>query len=455
MKAILWGIGVILALASFGCGPTKPVSLPESNPRPLLDPTSPPAALKLPDKAAVLAIPGDTLILDHAVIIDGTGAPPISDGIVVIRQNRILAVGRHHDFAIPVEAAVIDFSSQTVLPGIINTHVHNTYQPTTRYRFLLDGVTSVCDLGSSLRCMPKFDQNYTPDHQPTARGFHSGPMLTAPGGYPGTMYGYAWHYEVADVEQAEAAVNDLISQGVDVIKVALEPGPPQNPWPILSREQVKRIVTTAHAKGLLVRAHVRQAAVLDIALEAGVDVIEHVPLPFCTGAELKRLNDEGKLQLAAFPELKIQLHDMAEQGVVLVPTLDVNISSLQQTPGLTEPEKTQAIDFILESVDYFHRVGGIIALGNDYGSYGVEPGMPLAEMDYLMAAGLSPLEIITSGTGTAAKIIGQDGELGTLAAGKLADLIVVDGDPLSDLTRLKLLILVIKDGQMLFYPSEA
>jgi imidazolonepropionase-like amidohydrolase len=302
--------------------------------------------------------------------------------------------------------------------------------------------------------MSNFEREFTRKNQIAARGFRAGPIITVPGGYPGTFPGFAWHYEVAKPDEAQAAVEDLLGRGVDVIKIALEPGHPQRPWPILSPEQVQAIVEVAHAHGLPVRAHVRQAKMLDIALEGGVDVIEHVPLPFCLEAELKQMLADDALQLAKLPELEAQLTRMAEQGTILVPTLDENTWVINDLPRLSPEERQMTATFILGIVRRFHKLGGIIALGNDYGNPGVQLGMPLREMELLLDAGLTPMEVIEAGTRHAAKVSGHGDELGTLEPGKLADIIVIDGNPMTDLKALDRVTLVIKNGKIAYVSAE-
>ncbi len=399
-------------------------------------------------------IPVEVLVIANGLIIDGTGADSIPNGMVVIRGDRILAVGdRSVASIIPPTARVIDVGGKTIMPGIINAHVHYSYDPATRRRFLVDGVTATCDLGSPLRVLPNFERDYTRQEQLVARGFRAGPIITAPGGYPAMFYGFFWHYQVATPAEAQAAVEDLLDRGIDVIKIALEPGHPQGPWPVLSLEQVRAIVETAHTHDILVRAHVRQAVMLDIALDAGVDVVEHVPLPFCLEAELKQLLEEDSLHLADLPEYEVQLVRMAEQGVVLVPTLDANTCIIGDLPRL-EPEEYQvAVEFLLEIVDHYRKLGGEVALGNDFGCPGVTEGMPMREMELLLAAGLTPMEIVEASTRRAAAVCGHGDELGTLEPGKLADLIVVDGNPLNEVEAMNRVTLVIRGGKIGYIPE--
>jgi hypothetical protein len=126
--------------------------------------------------------------------------------------------------------------------------------------------------------MQDFEQERM-DSDLAARGFKAGPIITAPGGYPGQYYGFAMNYEIQGEGEAENAVHDLHTRGADYIKVALEPGFDDETLPVITFQELRSIVTTAHENDLLVRAHVTNSKMLDIALEAGVDVIEHVPMP--------------------------------------------------------------------------------------------------------------------------------------------------------------------------------
>ncbi len=369
---------------------------------------------------------------------------------MVIRGQRIWLVGQASQVNIPPQAAVIDVAGQTIMPGIINVHVHNTFDAATRRRFLISGVTAVCDLGSTLNHLTSFEQEYTGQKQAAGRGFKAGPIITVTGGYPSTIYGFAWDYQAATPAEAKAAVADLLKRGADMIKIALEPGHPQHPWPVLSLEQVQAVVAAAHARGAPVRAHIRQAAMLDIALEAGVDVVEHTPSPFCLETDLTPMFEQNKLRLAAWPQFEAQLARMAAQRVILVPTLDVTLNVIGAIPGLTPAERGAAADFFSAVVRRFWESGGQVAVGNDYGNLGVQPGMPLAEMKLLQAAGLTPPEVIEASTRRAAQVCGQGDELGSLEPGKLADLIVVAGNPASELEALNRVSLVIKNGEIVF-----
>ncbi len=406
-----------------------------------------PATIAATDRAPE-NIPADALVVNHGRVIVADGSNPIPDGIVVIKQDRILAVGRATDFAIPQGVRVIDVHDGTIMPGIINSHVHGVASPLIRRNdFLLQGVTSVCDLGSMLQEMPNFKQGFISTN-PAAHGFRAGPIITAPGGYPGVLWGSWRNYEVKNPDEARAAVTALASRGADVIKIALEPGSAQNSWPTLDIAEIKAIVEEAHTHGLLVRAHLQKIALLDLVLDTGVDVIEHVPGPSISQQEFQGLLEKGS-HFTVTLAYEAELARIVDHNVILVPTLDASTTWCESST-LTDSQKHVCYDFFLEPVRRFHSLGGVLALGTDYNNVdpAIQRGMPLREMKLLIAAGLTPLEVIEAGTRTAAYVSGHEDELGTLQAGKLADLIVVNGNPLENIEAMRDIMVVISNGRI-------
>jgi imidazolonepropionase-like amidohydrolase len=404
--------------------------------------------------------PGETpagisrIIITNGTVVDGRGSEPIRDGIVVIVEDRITFVGRASDYPDRAHAQVIDARGGTILPGIIDAHVHGASDPAIRREFLTSGVTAVCDLGSPLEDMPQFDEGYL-EQDPVARGFRAGPIITAPGGLPDAVLHQDLNYEVGTPDEARAAVVELHNRGADVIKVYLQEEDRGVTYPMLGEEELAAIVEEAHGLGLLVRAHVAYASLLDMAIHAGVDTIEHVPVNV-TQSEFQRISDsrwrallESNDPLQVFfadlyPQYESQLERMAQAGIAMVPALE-DLYRTSSSAG--EPEA--AIEIILGIVRRFHELGGVVGLGTDciIGT-GMEAGMPVGEMEMLLAAGLTPMEVIEAGTRHSAYVCGHSSELGTLEPGMLADVIVVDGDPLEDLQAMGEVVLVIKNGQI-------
>ncbi len=408
-------------------------------------------SLQLPTSPTLQQVAADALVIENGTVIIGNGADPILDGVVVIQGDRIVAVGPRTGFKIPSSAQEVDAIDGTILPGIFNAHVHGASHPAVRrVNFLLMGVTSVCDMGSPLEQMPQFAQ----DHKfgPAARGFKSGPIITVPGGYPDNIWHADVNYEVTTTEEARAAVADLVNRGADVIKIALEPGSKEDTWPMLDLGQVRTIVEEAHAHGKLVRAHVgltKETDVLEIVLKSGVDVVEHVPLPVFSAREAYELiKDNGHYTMMSID--KERLARLAAQHVIMVPTLNAHTLWCESS-NLPSWLKQGCFEFYEEPVHQFYSLGGTLALANDYGVDPlIEKGIPLREMQLLLEAGLTPMEVIEAGTRNAAKVCGHGDELGTLEPGKLADVIVVNGNPLEDIEVLNQPVIIIKSGQVVY-----
>jgi imidazolonepropionase-like amidohydrolase len=415
------------------------------------------------------ALPHDTpassgpVVITNGTILDGRGSEPVRDGIVAIAGARITFVGRAADYSFPSHAQVIDARGGTILPGIIDAHVHGTSAPALRRQFLVSGVTSVCDLGLSLEDMPQFDED-TVDQDPVARGFRAGPILTAPGGLPGAVLGRGLNYEVKTPHEAREAVVDLYKRGADFIKVYLQREDGGAEYPMLTEQQLAAIVDEAHSLGLLVRAHVSYASLLNMAVQAGVDIIEHVPAN-ATELEAQSLSESQWQTLLEsndplpvyftelYPQYEAQLERMVEAGIVMVPTLGSYMDLYRESTPT--PQDEAGIKIVLEIVRSFHELGGVVALGTDFIiGKGKQAGMPLGEMKMLLAAGLTPMEVIEAGTRQSAIVCGHGDELGTLEPGKLADLIVVDGDPLQDMQAMSRVVLVIKNGEIAVISEE-
>jgi imidazolonepropionase-like amidohydrolase len=236
-------------------------------------------------------------------------------------------------------------------------------------------------------------------------------MLTAPKGY-GSLF-------VTSVEDARYKVEGELSAGADLIKFSMEDGyGGARDLPLLSTGEIEVIISTALAQGRRVSAHVTQAQHLQTVVEAGVDDAAHMvwdPIP------------ESLLQ------------QMVTDDVYVVPTLTVM-------------EAYGALSGSQANLKRFVDAGGRVALGNDYTDIPqnkfdhFELGMPMHEIRRMLEAGLTPAQIVVAATRHAAHVCGLEKELGTLEPGKLADILVVDGDPLQDIQALMDVRLVIHNG---------
>jgi imidazolonepropionase-like amidohydrolase len=239
------------------------------------------------------------------------------------------------------------------------------------------------------------------------------------------VLGGGLNYEVASPEEGRAAVRDLHDQGARQIKVYLQNETGGVGFPMLDKATLGAIVEEAHSLELPVRTHVTYISLLAMALEAGVDSIDHVPINSTqaeteSGPEEQRdqfFQSEDPLRIffdVAYPEYEEQLKEMIETGIVFVPTLERPYGNLFRSPSITH-EESVFLKVILGIVGRFNELGGTIGLGTDFNvSTNIKAGMPMGEFEMLLAAGLAPMDIIEAATRHAAAACGQGDELGTL-----------------------------------------
>jgi imidazolonepropionase-like amidohydrolase len=351
-------------------------------------------------------------------LIDGTGADPVADAVVVVQGGYVTAVGPRAQVTIPTGTHTIDVGGATILPGFINAHVHGSYDEDTLKAWAQGGVTTVRDMATGQPPAEAFAfRDGVRDNLQCARLVAAGPMVTVPGGYPIAR----WDVDsitVTSPEDARQKVNQLLDDGADFIKIPLESGAIfGQKMPMLSPEEAAAIVETAHVRGAWVSAHVSVAQDLEKALDAGVDDIAHM------------VTDELPDRLVA---------RVVESGTYWVPTIEL-------WKGVGYGLGAHVVD----NLRRFVEAGGKIALGTDYAGapdVDFDLGMPIDEIAWMQEAGMMATQIIVAATRHAAHICTLDQEIGTLEAGKVADILVVDGDPLEDIHTLTKTKLVFRAG---------
>jgi imidazolonepropionase-like amidohydrolase len=364
------------------------------------------------------------LALVNGTLIDGTGADAVPDVALIVQDGRIVAVGPRARVEVPVHAQRVDVQGATMLPGFINAHVHAAYDESSLKAWAQGGVTTVRDLGNGTNRAELFALRDEALRNPQcARLVAAGPMVTVPGGYPIVPWGEDG-LTVTSPDDARQQVARLLEDGADVIKIALESGAIfRRKIPTLSPEEAAAIVEETHRRGTRVSVHVTISPDLERALDAGVDDVAHMVV------------DELPQDL---------IERMVEAGVYWEPTLELwhGVSSVNP------------VDYDRQAIGNLRRfveAGGQVALGTDYAGYSTEfqLGMPTQEIGWMQEAGMTPMHVIVSGTRHAAHVCNLERELGTLEVGKLADVLVVDGDPLEELQALANVRLVLRGGEII------
>lgn len=368
---------------------------------------------------ASAAIPPDALVLVNGTLIDGTGSDPISDAVLIIQGGRILAVGSKEEVKIPRGTNVIDLEGATILPGFINAHVHFAFDDEKLKAWAQGGVTTVRDEGIiSSKTLDHLmawreEKSQNPEY---ARLVSAGYMMSVQGGYG--------ELSVTSPDDARQQVFKELDAGVDMIKISMEDGyAGRSGLPKLTDNEIAAIISAAHERGALVSGHITQAEYLEILVEAGVDDIAHVPYDVVSDDVWQK---------------------MVAKDIYMTPTFTVYRN--YHAPIAT----------CVFNLRNFVAQGGQVALGNDYGGgpSEFELGIPMYEIEQMSEAGMTPMQIIVASTKNAAIVSGIEDQVGTLEAGRIADILVVFGDPLEDLNNLTNIRMVIHNGTIIYAEND-
>jgi len=463
------------------------------------------AAAPLLFGCAPLDTGGGTTVLTGGQLIDGTGAPPVEDGVVVMRGGRIVAAGAAGAVDVPADATMIDVSGKTIMPGMIEGNSHIIFDGQSnhpayfagRYRdyyeigarnlnaSLMQGITTSRDTMDPLEEMIRLREDVESGLIAGSRLFTSGTILNYPGVYrmfddptdsvfegipaEGVEYAKAaMVLPVRDGPHGREIVADYAERGADFIKVSSHSGPENIP-PELSTEALTEIVEEAHARGLRVTTHTSSIKSIVAVLDAGVDAMEHPTLV----AE-EEVGPQGEFS----DELVQRFVDQNVYSVSLMVVREVYVTYMEDPSRLEDPWYIRHApgDMVQEAREWVARdlasdpealekqragyelgrenlakliaAGAPIAMGTDKGTRlnFHESGNHVRELEIFTELGMTPMEAIVSATRRGAELLGMEDEFGTIEAGKLADVIVVDGDPLEDIWALREVDLVFKEG---------
>lgn len=397
-----------------------------------------------------------TIAIRHACVIDGTGA--IHDrATLLIRGTKIVALGHSRTTTIPKDAVRIDGRGLTILPGLIDCHVHlclggeadvvatiESEQPSytllksvAHARATIEaGFTTVRDVGSRDHSIFMLKRAIDTDMVPGPRIVGAGLAICMIGGHARFI-----GREVSGTEQVRQVVIQQITAGAGVIKVIASGGiltPGTSPDTAqMTMEELSAAVDQAREAGRKVAAHAHGASGMKNAIQAGVHSIEHATL----------LNDEtGAL--------------MKRYGVYMVPTLSALATTAACRPSCGIPESALAKAKAMTkqhqaSFKQAHQSGIRIAMGTDAGTPFNYHGDNAQELERMVAFGMTPMEAILASTASAARLIGIERTVGTIRKGKDADLVVLKGDPLKQIELLRdrsRILGVMKAGQFVAGP---
>jgi imidazolonepropionase-like amidohydrolase len=392
-------------------------------------------------------------VISNGQLIDGTGASPVRDAALVISDGRITYAGPVAGAPrVPPDAARIDARGGTIMPGLVEAHYHPTYFNVAALedldiKYPVEYVTllAACNAKLALEC------GYTAARsggslfnidfwlkKAIENDLVPGPRLAASGreicGVGGLM---DWNPDFRKIgmeglvllvngpDEARAAVRKLVKDGVEWVKTyptgdAAAPDTNDHHTLCMTFEEMHAVVATAHNHGLKVTGHCRATEGIKNALRAGYDTIEHGTF----------MDDEA-------------LDLLLQRDVPCVPALQFEWASIEYGPQFGMGRRVidghkETLEGGAESARRILKAGGRLGMGGDYGFAWTPHGTYAKELTFFVKyVGFTPLETITCATKTGAEIMGRGDEFGTLTPGKLADVLVVDGDVLADIALLE------------------
>ena len=396
-----------------------------------------------------------TLALVGATLIDGSGAPPVHDAIVVVSGGRITAAGPRASVTIPRGATRIDVAGKYIIPGLWDMHAHYS-QVEWGPAYLAAGVTTARDVGNEFEFIRAV-------RDVIAEGRGVGPRILVAGFLDGDSPNAIGVRRASNAERAVALVREYKAAGFQQVKIY------QSVPPAL----VPVITAEAHRLGMTVTGHVPTGMTVYDAVNAGMDMINHVSflgpmfgmmtppprptpiLPITTETDSAKRAIQFLLDHHTVIDATLAIRELFtrpasvpigtfEPGFATLPpqlaaALDGSGASVADTARLGAVFRMQTA-----IVSALHRAGVPIVAGTDQ----IIPGHSLhRELELYVQCGFTPLEALQSATRVPARVMGLERESGTVAVGKRADLVVLDADPLADVSNVRRVRLVIANGR--------
>ena len=438
---------------------------------------------------ACVVPPPTTVIIRAGRLIDGSGGPVIWGQRIVVQDGLIASVEADGE-PIPEAlgaAAVIDARQMTVMPGLIDAHVHafaggacvmgldaGVGQAVRNLAaFLRAGITTVADLGAPAPAAVGLRRYIGTARQRGPRLLVAGPILTAPDGYPLDMLGRdavksGMVVEVDSADSGRSVVQNLVGQKIDLIKLALQEASfNAKPLKTLDEKTVCAIVDEAHRQHLRVMVHATGRAGYHTALTCGADVLAHGLFEPATPELLADLVRHGTwvmpthlafagpvwgpehLDLLDRPDVHNQLTEKTLTNLRVYEALDKKHGPMLPPfilPGISRSRLESALDIHAASTRAMRNAGVNIALGTDTGICYNLAGFARYELAWLVQDGFTPLAALHAATAGSARALGLGDALGLIAPGYRADIIVVDGQPDQNIEAVENVRRVLIDG---------
>ena len=383
--------------------------------------------------------PTDAIVYEGARLIIGDGEV-IERGTLVVEQDRLVAVGAADAVTVPAGAARVDLSGRTVMPAMIDTHVHLRDTREERIEDLRRkayyGVGVVLSLGRGVGDMAfQLRDEVIPG---AARYRTVGRGITAP--EPGRTEVPSWVTTEAD---ARAAVQELVPQNVDMVKIWVDDRDGQ--FDKLSPELYGAVIDEAHQHGLRVTAHVYTLEDAKGLLRAGIDAFAH-------GIRDMDVDDEVIALFKERPDV-VLIPNLPGSGLAadlswLSGTIPADQLAEMQARSVDRPAAQEAFGIQARNLARLSAEGVIIGFGTDGGA----GWSAHAELEDMVLAGMSPADVLIAATSTSAEMLGLE-DLGTLAAGNSADFVVLDANPLDDITNTRRIAEVYLRGEAVDRPA--
>jgi imidazolonepropionase-like amidohydrolase len=424
------------------------------------------ARRRIDQARALRRVPGKPVVIEHARVFDAATMTMRPATTVVFNERRIVAVGPDGTVPIPAGAERIDAAGRALLPGLWDMHTHPDLD--SGPLFLAAGVTSIRDMAAE------------PDKPAVLRPFETGEAIGPRVVYAGIVDGGGPFHGptkvlVSNADEARKAVQAMHGAGFGLVKI----------YSSLDPALVPAIAAEAHASGMRVGGHIPAFMTAEQAVRAGYDEIQHMNMLFLnflydkvqdtrTPARFTAVAENAASIDPQSPRVQEFLRLLAQRHVTVDPTLSTFESLFLDRPGVVGPGMVAVADRMPPQVRRSLLEGGLPVPAGSEAKYAAAlpqmqrmllalraagvpfvagtdgmPGFTLPrELELYVAAGIPPAEVLRIATLDAARHVGRDAELGSIAPGKLADMILVDGDPSRDIGDVRRVRLVVKDGAL-------